>query len=262
MGNDQIAQAINQLITQTATNVPVPTLASLDLALPSGVDLDVKWREFLDRAAKDPDIISYYQSLLDQAKGDMNLARGFIEKDYQVGTRQVKDNLTASLEKLSLSSKAEQEDLASNLNQRGIAMTSENGKVQYAGGGQAAQEVFRLGEGQRLRREAEQRSAEHNIQTAGLTREKGLTTTGQELSQQAQGIAKAKQQDILGRGQQYYNIYQDKIKSDAQQKVFDQQKNQSGGGEKPPYAPNVVNQTVSYGGRTWKGNPNQDWYLE
>ena len=32
--------------------------------------------------------------------------------------------------------------------------------------------------------------------------------------------------------------------------------------EKPPYAPNVVNQTVSYGGATWKGNPGSDWTLE
>jgi hypothetical protein len=31
---------------------------------------------------------------------------------------------------------------------------------------------------------------------------------------------------------------------------------------KPPYAPNVVNQTVSYGGATWKGNPGSDWVLE
>lgn len=30
----------------------------------------------------------------------------------------------------------------------------------------------------------------------------------------------------------------------------------------PPYAPNVVNQTVSYGGVTWKGNPGGDWYPE
>jgi len=28
---------------------------------------------------------------------------------------------------------------------------------------------------------------------------------------------------------------------------------------KPDYAPNVVNQTVSFGGKTWKGNPGQDW---
>ena len=31
---------------------------------------------------------------------------------------------------------------------------------------------------------------------------------------------------------------------------------------KPPYAPNVVNQTVSYGGVTWKGNPGSDWTPE
>lgn len=30
----------------------------------------------------------------------------------------------------------------------------------------------------------------------------------------------------------------------------------------PPYAPNVVNQTVYYNGVTWKGNPGGDWYPE
>lgn len=30
---------------------------------------------------------------------------------------------------------------------------------------------------------------------------------------------------------------------------------------KPPYAPNVVNQTVDYGGYTWKGNPGGDWQM-
>lgn len=30
----------------------------------------------------------------------------------------------------------------------------------------------------------------------------------------------------------------------------------------PPYSPNVVNQTVSYGGQTWKGNPGGEWAVE
>lgn len=30
----------------------------------------------------------------------------------------------------------------------------------------------------------------------------------------------------------------------------------------PPYQPNVVNQTVEYGGVTWKGNPGQGWTRE
>lgn len=31
---------------------------------------------------------------------------------------------------------------------------------------------------------------------------------------------------------------------------------------KPPYAPNVVNQTVDYGGAQWKGQPGGDWVLQ
>ena len=36
----------------------------------------------------------------------------------------------------------------------------------------------------------------------------------------------------------------------------------SGGPTPPPYDPNVVNQTVSYGGATWKGNPGTGWTIE
>ena len=32
--------------------------------------------------------------------------------------------------------------------------------------------------------------------------------------------------------------------------------------QEPPYQPNVVNQTVSYGGATWKGNPGTGWTME
>lgn len=32
--------------------------------------------------------------------------------------------------------------------------------------------------------------------------------------------------------------------------------------QQPNYAPNVVNQTVTYGGATWKGNPGQGWSLQ
>lgn len=32
--------------------------------------------------------------------------------------------------------------------------------------------------------------------------------------------------------------------------------------DQPNYAPNVVNQTVSYGGATWKGNPGTSWTLQ
>lgn len=34
---------------------------------------------------------------------------------------------------------------------------------------------------------------------------------------------------------------------------------QNNGGNQPPYAPNTQNQTVNFGGQTWKGNPGSGW---
>lgn len=36
----------------------------------------------------------------------------------------------------------------------------------------------------------------------------------------------------------------------------------SGGGSPPPYAPNTVDQTVDYGGTTWKGQPGGGWVAQ
>lgn len=40
------------------------------------------------------------------------------------------------------------------------------------------------------------------------------------------------------------------------------QSTDTGEPQQPPYAPNVVNQTVSFGGAVWKGNPGTGWTLD
>ena len=219
-------EALQQLITQTATNVPVPTISSLDWTPPTGMDMDAKWREFLTRASQDPDIINYYKTKLDEAKGDLTLAISFLDKDYFTNTRQIKDNLSATLESLGLQSTGESQTLADSLNRRGIALTQEAGQPPvYAGGGQAKTEVTNLGDAQRLRKEAEIRSSSQGIETAGMTREKSLTSAGQGLQQTAQNLQKSKEQEILNRGQTYYGIYQNQQAAEANKKIAEQNNN-------------------------------------
>ncbi len=73
-GNTNVGDLVNQITT------PTVSIPSLDYTPPSSADIQGKWKEFLDRAAKDPDIVNYYQTLLDQAKGDTTLAISALEK--------------------------------------------------------------------------------------------------------------------------------------------------------------------------------------
>ena len=227
--NSDLMSAIQKLISNTS-NVATPTIPSLGYTAPTGGDIDSKWTEFLNRAAQDPDIVNYYQKLLAQAQGDTNIAIGFIEKDYQTGTRQIQDTLKATLTSLGLTSQGESNTLADTLNKRGIALTvNPQGNVEYAGGGQPATEVANLGESQKLRKEAEIRSSSQGIESLKNTREKNITSQGQALEQTAQTLGKQEQQDILSRAQLYNTTWEDQQKAEAQDKVNKQASSMASG---------------------------------
>lgn len=204
-----ILNALGTLINQYAGNVPIPTLPSLQYTAPTVSDLSSQYQQFLNRAANDPDIVNYYQNLLNQAQGDTNIALNFLAQDYQTGVRNVQQNLAGTLAQEQLQSTQEQQQLQDTLNQRGIALTDMGGgKLQYAGGGQPAKELGQLNQTQQLRQEAENRSAQQQVTSLGLTYQKGQTSAGQSLQQEAQGLNQQEQQDIANRANQYYGLYQ------------------------------------------------------
>ena len=229
---NDILNAIN-ILAQTVGNTPVAdaTIPTLNFTAPSGGDMDSKYREFLDRASKDPDIIKYYQSLLDFAKGDTDIAKQQLENDYKVGVRQTTENLGGSLAQLGLTFGGEERGLADTLNKRGIAMTDiGGGKTAYAAGGQPATELGQLNDSQKLRREAEQRSASQGIEKLGISREKGITTANQALRNTALDLQSKEKQDIYGRANVNYGAYQAKQAADAQKALFSQQNPSSSSG--------------------------------
>ena len=217
--SQSIMDAINSLVGTYSNAIPLPTISGLNFTAPSVSDLSTKWQEFLDRASKDPDIVSYYNNLLGQAKGDTTLAINFLEKDYQTGVRQTSDTLKATLQAFGITFGEENRGLQDTLNQRGIALTDMgNGQLQYAGGGQPKTELSTLGETQKLRQEAEQRSSGQKIETMGLTRQKGITNAGQQLQQYGSSLNNQKQSDILNRAQGYYGAYQNQQSADLANK--------------------------------------------
>lgn len=215
--------AINKLVGQYAGAIPLPQIQPLNFTAPNMGDISSKWQEFLNRASNDPDIVNYYNNLLKQAQGDTNLAVSMLEKNYQTKTRQTTENLQANLQNLGLTFGQEQNTLENNLNNRGIALTQNGqGGTTYAGGGQAATELGNLNESQQLRQEAEKRSASQFIENAGLTRQKGITSAGQQLQQYGQGLQQQKQTDILNRANTYYNAYQNQQYANYQNQAYKQ----------------------------------------
>ena len=227
MEAQSILDAINTLAGTYANNIPLPEIKPLNFTAPSMGDISGKWQEFLDRAAKDPDIVNYYNNLLDKAKGDTNLAISFLEKDYQMGVRQTTENLKATLQAQDITFGQEDRELANNLNQRGIALTDmspgqqssgQNAQIQYAGGGLPKTELSNLSDSQKLRQEAEQRTASQGIEKMGLSRQKGITGAGQQLQQFGTDLQKSKESDILGRAQTYFGAWQNQQSADLANK--------------------------------------------
>ena len=235
MDINSILQSISTLAGTYGNNIPLPTIPSLNFTAPNVGDISGKWQEFLNRASQDPDIVNYYNNLLSQAQGDTNLAISFLEKDYATGVRQTKDNLQATLENLGLTFTGEHNTLEDTLNKRGIALTQgPQGSTQYAGGGQAGTELGNLNESQKLRQEAEQRSASQGIEKMGLTRQKGITSAGQQLQQYGTNLNQQKQSDILNRAQTYFGTYQNQQAADLAQKQQQQNQQMLSGGTTQP----------------------------
>ena len=258
MDAQSILQAINTLAGQYANNIPLPQVPSLNFTAPNMGDISSKWQEFLDRAQKDPDIVTYYNNLLEQAKGDTKLAISFLEKDYTMGVRQTTDNLSATLQGLGLTFGNEQDTLKNNLNQRGIALTDMGGgKTEYAAGGVPATELGQLNQSQTLRKEAEQRSASQGIEKMGLSRQKGITSAGQQLQQYGTDLNKNKQSDILNRAGTYYGAWQNQQSADLANKQNQQNLSSimgsSTGGERSHINPNTGLYDDNWYAGTWTG---------
>lgn len=219
-----ILNAIQTLAGNYASNIPTPSIPSLNYTAPSASDLSTQYQQFLTRAANDPDIINYYNNLLNQAQGDTNLALNFLQQDYQTGVRQTQANLAGTLAQEQVQSTQEQNNLQDTLNKRGIGLTQgANGKLDYAGGGQSATELGQLNQSQQLRQEAEQRSASQNVENMGINLQKGVTSQGQGLQQYATNLSQQKQGDIANRANTYYGLYQGQQASNLTQAEMKQQ---------------------------------------
>lgn len=257
--NNDILSLITTLANQASPAVPQFNLPTLNYTPPT--DLPAKFQEFLRVASQQPDIINYYNQLLDAAKGDLNTAIGFLENDYKTGVRQVTDTLGNTLEQLGLKNVVEQEQLQDTLNQRGIATTDiGNDRTAYAAGGRPATELGRLNMSQRLRQEAERRTAQQSIENKGITRSKGISSAQIGTRDKVLGYGQQKQQDITGRANINFNNYLNEEQNKANQALQNQSNeiamggsSSSGNAERSHINPHTGLWDDNWKAGTWRG---------
>jgi hypothetical protein len=178
------------------------------LNLPADWSSTTPYSTFYAQALLNPDLVAYYTTILNQSNGDLDLAKKRLEQDYQIGTRNASQDLEATLSKLGLTFTNEANTLRDTLNKRGVALTQTTpgvaGITTYAGGGQPQTELTQLTEDQKLRKEAEQRTADRALETAGITKQRGienLTTQQRDYLQQQELNKRAEARDIASQQQ-------------------------------------------------------------
>jgi len=213
--------------TAEVAQTPLPTIPALNLNIMTADQIEAKWKEFLDRATADPDIINYYNKLLEISKNNTDTAISLLETDWSTGVRQTRDTLAGALESLGITFGTEGDTLLNALNKRGIAVSQvspyASNQLAYAGAGQAQTEVQKLTEDQRLRREATERTANQTIENLGLAKVKGETQQQQALTESQMNIQKQKEQDIASRAQRYMDWWSKQMETENQQKTLNWQ---------------------------------------
>ena len=105
----------------------------------------------------------YYEEKLAEAEGDVNLAKQRIEEDYQQGRRFREEDIGVEKEGWAMGEPRELNELLENLNKRGVLQsTIRTGEEEY------------LGDTQRRRREAVERTLRRREEIAGLEKGRGV----------------------------------------------------------------------------------------
>lgn len=178
---------------------------------------DFNWNQ----AEKDAmaELEPYYRKKLEEAGGDVNLAKQRIEEDYQQGLRYNREDREVQMAADTRSAQEETMATKDNLNQRGILFSESGDEGQKGSGGLEFSGVAKalslnpLATKQEARRAAIQRAIERSDQSLATTKSRGvedadiaLKKTTNELNQEKQ--EKAVLQMAPLKYQQAYNKYQ------------------------------------------------------
>jgi hypothetical protein len=179
-GGSNIQDSLNQIMGSSG-NIVNPTY-------PAGSFDVTPFKDFYDKAYQQ--LAPYYKQLLEEAKGDLNVALTNLERDYAVGARTKVEDFMNSMETLGVTMPAEDTALQGSLNKRGFALTENpQGQTTYAGGGLAADEVGKLSQNQMLRQQAVQRTRQRGLESEAIKKVVG----GQKSQQEFRNVTQSQQ---------------------------------------------------------------------
>lgn len=218
--NNSVYDLINQAASTPAQN----TLANI----PSEVFQTTDPNTFLQKAYEE--LKPYYEKLLTEADGDVERAKTRLEEDWSKGVRQTSEDLTANLAKLGIDFSKEQGSLLDTLNKRGVALTQNpEGGLTYAGGGQAQTEYQQLSEDQKLRKEAEERTARRLTEQAGVTKSRGQEDVTRQDQLYREQLQSQKEQQGVARAGVYQGAEQQQKANQLNQSIYGAQTGTSQG---------------------------------
>ena len=119
----------------------------------------------------------YYAQKLADAKGDVALAKKYIEEDYARGMRTATEDRTAQVAEDAQTAKEETQTSIEGLNKRGLLFGENTGVGPAAPYSQFAQmqELNPLQTKQQQRKQAIERAISRQEEVAGITRQRGIT---------------------------------------------------------------------------------------
>lgn len=194
--------------TQDAINRIIGSEGNVaQISYPSGVFDVTPFKDFYEKAYQE--LAPYYKQLLDEAKGDLNVALGNLERDYVTGKRTRIEDFTDSMNKLGITLPQEDIALQGALNKRGFALTeTPGGGTEYAGGGLAKSALDTQNMDQRLRTEAVQRTRQRGLESEAIKKLTGGLTSQQSFRNTAEAQQKEHETKATSLGSQYQSAEQ------------------------------------------------------
>lgn len=186
---------LQKLLGGASMPAPTATPATTNPTTPTGTTVgtaNFDWNQAeQDALAK---LTPYYQTLLDKAGGDVEIAKRIMAEDYQTGMRRGQEDFNTQNEAYNRQFPQETNQLMTNLNSRGVLQSTIRNE-----------DTANLTADQLARREAIQRALARTGENLGTTQARGLESTNRTFDQYKLDQEQQKRQEAADMANMTYN---------------------------------------------------------